>query len=129
MKLEKIEIFNPEPIKINNANGETIAEIKKIPAMVNVIFFKNEKLFSAVLNIAGMNATDVSKVLADVYEQYQSEIEKIIALSIGKDVAFVQENFGFYDIMMTLTVIVSQIVEESTSKISKKKELSGKAAV
>jgi hypothetical protein len=129
MKVEKIEIFNPEPIKINNANGETIAEIKKIPAMVNVIFFKNEKLFSAVLNIAGMNATDVSKVLADVYEQYQSEIEKIIALSIGKDVAFVQENFGFYDIMMTLTVIVSQIVEESTSKISKKKELSGKAAV
>jgi hypothetical protein len=129
MKLEKIEIFNPEPIKINNANGETIAEIKKIPAMVNVIFFRNEKLFSAVLNIAGMNATDVSKVLADVYEQYQSEIEKIIALSIGKDVAFVQENFGFYDIMMTLTVIVSQIVEESTSKISKKKELSGKAAV
>jgi hypothetical protein len=129
MKLEKIEIFNPEPIAINNANGETIAEIKKIPAMVNVIFFKNEKLFSAVLNIAGMNATDVSKVLADVYEQYQSEIEKIIALSIGKDVAFVQENFGFYDIMMTLTVIVSQIVEESTSKISKKKELSGKAAV
>jgi hypothetical protein len=129
MKVEKIEIFNPEPIKINNANGETIAEIKKIPAMVNVIFFRNEKLFSAVLNIAGMNATDVSKVLADVYEQYQSEIEKIIALSIGKDVAFVQENFGFYDIMMTLTVIVSQIVEESTSKISKKKELSGKAAV
>lgn len=129
MKLEKIEIFNPEPIAIKSANGETIAEIKKIPAMVNVIFFKNEKLFSAVLNIAGMNATDVSKVLADIYEQYQSEIEKIIALSIGKDVAFVQENFGFYDIMMTLTVIVSQIVEESTSKISKKKELSGKAAV
>jgi hypothetical protein len=129
MKVEKIEIFNPEPIKINNANGETIAEIKKIPAMVNVIFFKNEKLFSAVLNIAGMNATEVSKVLADVYEQYQSEIEKIIALSIGKDAAFVRENFGFYDIMMTLTVIVSQIVEESTSKISKKKELSGKAAV
>lgn len=129
MKLEKIEIFNPEPIAIKSANGETIAEIKKIPAMVNVIFFKNEKLFSAVLNIAGMNATDVSKVLADIYEQYQSEIEKIIALSIGKDVAFVQENFGFYDIMMTLTVIVSQIVEESTSKISKKKELSEKTAV
>jgi hypothetical protein len=129
MKLEKIEIFNPEPIAINNANGETIAKIKKIPAMVNVIFFKNEKLFSAVLNIAGMNATDVSKVLADTYEQYQSEIEKIIALSIGKDIAFVRENFGFYDIMMTLTVIVSQIVEESTSKISKKKELPGKAAV
>lgn len=129
MKIEKIEIFNPEPIAIKSANGETIAEIKKIPAMVNVIFFKNEKLFSAVLNIAGMNATDVSKVLADIYEQYQSEIEKIIALSIGKDVAFVQENFGFYDIMMTLTVIVSQIVEESTSKISKKKELSEKTAV
>jgi hypothetical protein len=129
MKIEKIEIFNPEPIAIKSANGETIAEIKKIPAMVNVIFFKNEKLFSAVLNIAGMNATEVSKVLADVYEQYQSEIEKIIALSIGKDAAFVRENFGFYDIMMTLTVIVSQIVEESTSKISKKKELSGKAAV
>lgn len=129
MKIEKIEIFNPEPIKINNANGETIAEIKKIPAMVNVIFFKNEKLFSAVLNIAGMNANDVSRVLADTYEQYQSEIERIIALSIGKDVAFVQENFSFYDIMMTLTVIVSQIVEESTSKISKKKELSEKTAV
>lgn len=129
MKLEKIEIFNPEPIKINNASGETIAEIKKIPAMVNVIFFKNEKLFSAVLNIAGMNANDVSRVLADTYEQYQSEIERIIALSIGKDVDFVRENFGFYDVMMTLTVIVSQIVEESTSKISKKKELSEKPAV
>lgn len=122
MEIVNVEIFNPKPISFKK-DGKTIAEIKKIPAMVNIILFQNDKLFSGMLALGALPPAEMGAALVSMYSEFQEPIQKIIGLCIGQPPEFIEKEFGFYDVMMALTAIISAIVEETKFHTENKKKI------
>lgn len=122
MDVVNVEIFNPKPIFFKK-DDKVIAEIKKVPAMVNIILFQNDKLFSGILALGALPQEKMGGALVALYSDFKEKIHEIIALCIGKDTEFVATEFGFYDIMMALTAIISAVVEETKYHTGSKKKV------
>lgn len=121
MDVINVDIFNPKPIFFKKGD-KIIAEIKKVPAMVNIILFQNDKLFSGIISLGALPPAERGSALLALYSDFKEKIHEIIALCIGKDTEFVATEFGFYDIMMALTAIISAVVEETNYHVTSKKK-------
>ncbi|MCH5149861.1 MAG: hypothetical protein J1G30_04260 [Spirochaetales bacterium] len=121
MDVVNVDIFNPKPILFKKED-KVIAEIKKVPAMVNIILFQNNELFTGIIALGSLSASEMGGALAALYSRFSEQIHEIIALCIGKDADFVATEFGFYDVMMAITAIIQAIVEETKFHSESKKK-------